>query len=354
MKIALVAPPFIPVPPKVYGGTELFIANLAKGLKKKGHTPVVYANGESTTGAELRYIYATSQWPIKGEIYDNLKDLHHSAWAVHDASRDSDLIHMNNSPGLTCSQFVDLEFVYTVHHPHVPALSQFYSQYPSVNFVTISDFQRSKETMPRLSTIHHGIETSLYELDLRAKRDHLTFLGRIAPIKGAHTAIQIAKLAGIPLKIAGEVQPLFREYFEREIKPQVDGRFIQYLGEVDMQAKNELFRGSVALLFPIQWNEPFGLVMVEAMACGVPVLAFPGGAVEEIVQDGVSGYIGRTPKELADFAQNLNIDRARVRDYVERSFSVESMAGKYLDLYEEIANGAAKPERPEHKRPAVA
>src|SRR5579864_5176651 len=209
MKIALVAPPFIPVPPKVYGGTELFIANLAKGLKQRGHTPVVYANGESSIDAELRFIYSGSQWPIKGEIYDNLKDLHHSAWAIRDASRGCDVIHLNNSPGLTCSQFVDLPFVYTVHHPHVPVLSDFYSHYPAVNFVSISDFQRRKESMRRIRTIHHGIDTELYVMDPHATRDHLTFLGRIAPIKGTHTAIQIAKLAGIPLKIAGEVQPMF-------------------------------------------------------------------------------------------------------------------------------------------------
>lgn len=354
MKIALVAPPFIPVPPKIYGGTELFIANLAKGLKEKGHHPVVYANGESKTGAELRYIYPESLWPIKGEIYDNLRDLRHSAWAVRDASRDCDVIHLNNTPGLACTEFVDQPVAYTIHHPHVQGLSDFYCHYPAANFVTISKFQMLKERLHKLRTIHHGIDTSLYSVDLHARREHLTFLGRIAPIKGTHIAIEVAKKAGVPLKIAGEVQPAFREYFEKQIKPQVDGCFIEFLGEVDMQAKNELFRNSKALLFPIQWNEPFGLVMVEAMACGVPVLAFRGGAVEEIVREDVSGYICAGPDEMAKRARDIKIDPIQVREYVQGFFSIESMVHKYLELYEEIVNGASLPVAPKQIRPAVA
>jgi len=355
MKIALVAPPFISVPPKVYGGTELFIANLADGLKRKGHEPVVFANGESTIGAELRSYYAQAQWPIQGDIYDNLKDFHHSGWAIKNAARDCQLIHLNNSPGLVCTEFVDLPFVYTLHHPHVPGLSDFYSYYPHVNFVTISEFQRDKEKMPKMHTIHHGIDTSLYSLDLSAKKKHLSFLGRIAPIKGTHLAIQIAKRAGIPLKLAGEVQPLFRDYFEREIKPHIDGKFIEYLGEVDMDGKNELFRTSLALLFPIQWNEPFGLVMVEAMACGVPVLALPGGAVEEVVKHGISGFVGKSPEELAEFAQKLDLDPVLVRQYVQDHFSVETMVQNYLRLYEKVLLGkSVAPQEEVNEHPAAA
>ena len=355
MRIALVAPPFISVPPKVYGGTELFVANLAEGLRRRGHDPVVYANGESTVDAELRYFYAKAQWPIRGEIYDNLKDFHHSGWSIKDATRDCHLIHLNNSPGLVCSQFVDLPFVCTLHHPHVPGLSDFYSHYPDVNYVTISDFQRRKEKMPKLRTIHHGIALSLYSLDLTARREHLTFLGRIAPMKGTHIAIQIAKRAGIPLKIAGVVQPLFRDYFDSEVKPHVDGKFIEYLGEVDMEAKNELFRTSRALVFPIQWDEPFGLVMIEAMACGVPVLALPGGSVEEVIKHGVSGYIAKSPEELAEFARKLDLAPASVRQYTQERFSVQSMVDSYIQLYQEVMQAErAGADEEQIKRPAVA
>src|SRR6266542_1043584 len=230
MRVALVAPPFISVPPKVYGGTELFIAQLAEGLKKYDIEVVVYCNGESTVSVEKRWIYEKPQWPIEGEVYANLKDINHTAWAVRDACSSCDVIHLNNLPGLVHSRFIDAAFVYTVHHPHDLGLSGFYSFYPDVQYVTISEFQKTREQMPRVRAIHHGIDLSVY--DLRAqKQPYLSFIGRIAPIKGTHLAIAAAKAAGIPLKIAGEVQPVFRDYFEREIKPQIDGKFIEYIGE---------------------------------------------------------------------------------------------------------------------------
>ncbi len=338
MRIALVAPPFICVPPKVYGGTELFIAQLAAGLDKLGLEVVVYTNGESTIPVEQRWLYPKAQWPIQGQIFDNLKDINHTAWAIRDAADDCDVIHLNNAPGLVHSRFLQIPFVYTIHHPHEPGLSDFYAHYPQVNFITISDFQRLRETMPRIRTIHHGIDLSLYRFQDK-KRDYLSFIGRIAPMKGTHLAIAAAKKAGIPLKIAGEVQPMFREYFDKEVKPHVDGRFIQYIGEADLDAKNELLGNSLAMLFPIQWDEPFGLVMIEAMACGTPVLALPGGSVPEIVKDGVSGHVCHSVEELAEHARYL-VDHpccAEVRRYVEERFSVERMVSDYADFYREIA-----------------
>ncbi|HSB74066.1 MAG TPA: glycosyltransferase family 4 protein, partial [Terriglobales bacterium] len=281
MRVAIIAPPFISVPPRRYGGTELFIAQLATGLQQSGIQAVVYANGESTVDAENRWLFAKAQWPIRGEVYDNLKDLNHTTWAIKDAARTCDLIHINNAPGLVCSRFVNRPFVYTVHHPHLAELSDYYSYFPDVNYVTISEFQRRQETLPHLQTIHHGLEIPRYQY-CETKQDYLAFLGRIAPIKGPHLAIQAAKRAGIPLKMAGEVQPIFRGYFDAEIKPHLDGKFIQYLGEADLPAKNELLGHARAMLFPIQWDEPFGLVMLEAMACGTPVLALPGGSVPEV------------------------------------------------------------------------
>jgi glycosyltransferase involved in cell wall biosynthesis len=334
MRIALIAPPFIKIPPRFYGGTELFIASLAEGMRKLGHEVVVYANGESDVAVEVRWLYPKGQWPIQEELSQNLKEINHTAWAVRDAAESCDIIHVNNVFGLPYSRFVGSSFIYTVHHPHDVALSEFYSHYPDVQYVTISHFQRQQENMPRLQTIHHGIDVSLYQFREK-KKPYLSFLGRIAPMKGTHLAISVAKTAGIPLKIAGEIQPIFRDYFESKIKPHLDGKFVEYLGEADLATKNELLGNSLALLFPIQWNEPFGLVMIEAMACGTPVLALPGGSVKEIVRDGMSGYLCHSIKELAQYAREIEtcIQPAAVRRYAEQYFSLERMTAEYEQLY---------------------
>ena len=337
MRVALVAPPFLPVPPPKYGGTELFLAQLAEGLKSAGIDVVVYTNGESTVEVETRWLYKDKQWPICGEVYDNLKDFNHASWAISDAAEDCDIIHLHNVPALMFTRFVSNKFVYTVHHVREEQLSEIYNFFPEVEFVTISDFQRQRESMSRVRTIHHGIDLNLYHLHAK-KQDYLSFLGRIAPIKGTHLAIEVAKKAGIPLKIAGEVQPIFQDYFDTMIKPHLDGKFIEYVGEVDLAAKNELLGGSLAMLFPIQWNEPFGLVMIEAMACGTPVLALPGGAVEEVVRDGISGFVCPTAAEMAERARELpgKFKAANVRQYCQRYFSVERMVADYLALYQEL------------------
>jgi len=166
--------------------------------------------------------------------------------------------------------------------------------------------------MPNVRTIHHGINISHYQFSSK-KQPYLSFLGRIVPVKGVHLAIEVAKRAGIPLKIAGEVQPMFRDYFERKIKPQIDGRFIEYIGEADFKIKNELLANSLALLFPVEWDEPFGLIMIEAMACGTPVLAIPGGSVREVVKEGLSGNIRSTTDDLAQCAKNLTFNANVVR-----------------------------------------
>src|SRR5947199_749702 len=160
--------------------------------------------------------------------------------------------------------------------------------------------------MPKMRTVHHGIDLGQYLL-VEHKQQYLSFIGRIAPLKGTHIAIDVAQRTGIPLKIAGDVQPTYREYFEKKIKPHLDGKLVEYIGLADLKAKNELLGNSMAMLFPIQWNEPFGLVMVEAMACGTPVLALRGGSVPEIVRDGISGYICRSVREMATRVKNIEI-----------------------------------------------
>ena len=341
MKIALVAPPYIPVPPKKYGGTELFLAELARRLQSQGVEVVVYTVGESKVEAPIRWLYEKGQWPLKGEIDGTLKALSHASWAVRDASRDCDIIHVNSAPAVSFSRFADRPVVHTVHHAYEKEFSAYYEMFPEVSYVTISDFQQQMLRMPRMRTIHHGIDPSLYTLH-KSKQPYFSFLGRIAPPKGTHLAIAIAKKAGIPLKIAGEIQPMYQSYWESMVKPHVDGKFIEYLGEMGLEEKIELLGNSMAMLFPIQWHEPFGLVMIEAMACGTPVLALSGGAVDEVVKEGVSGHIRSTPEELVECAKNLKLDPQAVRAYMEEFFSVNRMGRDYVSLYTEILQDGVK------------
>ena len=344
MRVALIAPPFLPVPPRKYGGTELFIAQLAEGLQDMGVDVVVYTNGQSTVGVETRWLYQDPEWPVRGGAYDHLKDFNHSSWAIADAARDCDIIHLHNVSALMFSRYVPSSFVYTVHHVYEAPLSDIYRFFPAVEYVTISDLQKSRESMPRMRTIHHGIDLHKYRLQER-KQDYLSFLGRIAPIKGTHIAIEVAEKSGIPLKIAGEVQPIFQDYFDSQIKPHVDGKFIEYVGEVDLPTKNELLGHSAAMLFPIQWDEPFGLVMIEAMACGTPVLALPGGSVSEVVRDGISGFVCPTVDEMAIRARNVvgNFKPANVRQYCQQCFSSDRMVADYVALYTELVDSGGRP-----------
>jgi len=218
-------------------------------------------------------------------------------------------------------------------------MAEFYANYPNIQYVAISEFQRQVEKLPGMKTIHHGIDLLDYTLRKKKQR-YLAFLGRLAPMKGTHLAIQIAQKARIPLKIAGEIQPMYREYYEREVKPHIDGNFIEYIGEVNLKEKNELLGNALAMLFPIQWNEPFGLVTIESMACGTPVLAMPGGSVGELVENGVSGFVASSVDELAGYATQLEtlIKPELVRGYVERNFTVEKMTAHYEDLYKSIVS----------------
>ena len=321
---------------------------MSEGLTKLGHEVVVYANGGSEVSADVRWIYPRDQWPVKGDFPDTLKEITHTAWALRDAADSCDIIHVNNFVGLPFSEFTKTPIVLTIHHEHQEALSSFYMRYPDAHYVTISEFQRRQELMPNLETIHHGIDLSHYEF-CSQKEKYFSFLGRVAPIKGTHIAVRVAQETGIPLKIAGEIQPIFRDYYESEIEPHVDGKLIEYVGEADLAAKNELLRNSLALLFPIQWNEPFGLVMIEAMACGTPVLALPGGSVPEVIQDGVSGYVCQSIKEMVRRARDVEswIRPEAIRRYTEKRFSMERMALDYEQLYDAISCPATLRSQPQ-------
>jgi glycosyltransferase involved in cell wall biosynthesis len=335
VRIGIIAPPFLPVPPTRYGGTELFIAQLAERLPQHGIQPVVFANGESTVKAEVRSLYPQSEWPLKNDQMDFYKDLTHSTWAV-DHAKDCDVLHVNSAPALALSRRAGKPLVYTIHHPLERTLLEFYRHHPEVNYVAISDFQRRLHGLPRIRTIYHGIRMQDYRAPVDRPREYFAFLGRIAPVKGTHHAIAVAQRTGIPLKIAGQVQPIYRDYYETKVKPYIDGKLIEYVGEVDLEGKNELLGGALALLFPIEWDEPFGLVMIEAMACGAPVLAFPGGSVGEIVTDGISGYVCNDVEAMVALAGRLPLDAAVVRAYAADHFSVDRMVERYVELYRSV------------------
>ncbi len=349
MRVALIASPFISVPPRRYGGTELFVSNLAEGLKRVGISPVVYSNGESTVDVENRWCYADAEWPLPSEGSGLFKELDHAAWSIQDAAGDCDLIHVNSAPAVTYSRLASRPFVCTLHHTFEEQLTRFYERYPDVCYTAISHHQASLHPTLELRTIHHGLDFRKYKLRMD-KEGYLCFLGRIAPMKGTHLAIQVAQRAGIPLKIAGEIQPLYRDYYDSTVKPHVDGKFVEYLGEVGLEDKNRLLGGAAGMLFPIQWEEPFGLVLIEAMACGTPVFAFPGGAVAEIVSDGISGNISTSVSEMASAVGTQKFMPDVVRNWAETMFSVETMVDHYVELYRVVMNRkferARKPARP--------
>ncbi|MGH9541930.1 MAG: glycosyltransferase family 4 protein [Terriglobales bacterium] len=341
MRVALIAPPFISVPPQRYGGTELFLANLARGLQQLGHEPVVYTNGDSALDCESRWLFPHMEWPIRCDLHGSLKDLVHSSWACHDAMENCDVVHLNNAPGLAFSRLLSKPVAYTLHHPHDISLSEFYRHFPEVHFAAISRAQAARESVPRLRVIHHGLDLDAYRLG-EGRREYLCSIGRIAPIKGIHTAIAVARASGIPLKIAGEIQPFYRDYWEQRIRPQVDGGLIEYVGEADLAAKNDLLGGALAFLFPIEWEEPFGLVMLEAMACGAPVLAFPRGAAPEVVCNGVSGWLCRDAGEMATRARAPGIEPAACRAYAARHFSALGMARAYARMFLAMTQGESQ------------
>ncbi len=332
MHIALIAPPFIPVPPVAYGGTELFIAHLAEALTDAGHRVTVYANGESRVRAEVKWRYRRAQWPIKDPGSAHLLNADHTAWAVRDAAGTADVIHVNDIVGVPLSTFIDVPMVHTLHHPHEPALSEQYRRYPDMHYIAISAFQAKQEPMRGIHVVHHGLPLEQYTFQ-RQKEGYLAFLGRMAPCKGPHLAIDAARRAGLPLKLAGEIQPVFHEYWEKEVAPRLGGD-IEYLGEAGPAQKNELLSRARALLFPIQWDEPFGLVMIEAMACGTPVIAFNGGSVPEIVKNDVSGWICGDVEEMAFRAASSPIAPDSCRAWADERFSCERMMEGYMRVYE--------------------
>lgn len=338
MRIAQVAPLYESVPPKLYGGTERVVSWLTEELVRLGHEVTLFASGDSLTGAHLVPV-CPEALRLNSQCVDQLA---HHVVMIEQVFRDRsafDLIHFHidylHFPMSRREQLVGLT---TLHgRLDMPDLVPVYRTFPEMPVVSISDAQR--QPLPWLNwqgTVHHGLPLDQFKAHT-GPGQYLAFLGRTSPEKGLDRAIAIAKRAGIPLKIAAKVDRADAEYFETRIKPLLDHPLIEFLGEIGYYEQNDFLGNAAALLFPIQWPEPFGLVMIEAMACGTPVIAYPGGSVGEVMKDGVTGFVVADEDAAVKAVERiLEIDRQQCRRYFEQNFTSARMANDYLNIYQRL------------------
>ncbi len=334
MRIAMISTPFVPVPPRDYGGTELVVHELVEGLLDRGHDVTLFATGDSHTRASLRSLYPRAQWPPEG-----ITDLNHCSWAIREIAEGGfDLIHAHSAAALALGRLVPgTPMVYTLHHVHLPALSEYYRHFPDVSFVAISQDQAGRETLVRRRTvIHHGLDPARYRWS-EHPGPYVCFVGRLAREKGPHTAIDAACAAGVPIRVAGDVHPPDQDYSRTEVEPRLLSPHVTFLGPVDTGQKVPLLRDARALLAPITWNEPFGLILIEAMLSGCPVVAFRHGSVPELIEQGVTGFIADSPEEMAGLIRPGGpvdrLDRRRIRAAAVHRFNHRRMAADYERLY---------------------
>lgn len=338
MRIAQIAPLYESVPPKGYGGTERVVSWLTEELVRMGHDVTLFATGDSQTKARL-----VAGSPRALREMDSYGDalVHHylmmeKLWKT---AEEFDFIHAHLDY-LTFPFFRahKLNAITTLHgRLDIPSLEPLYREYKEIPLVSISNTQRAALPFANWqATVYHGLPDDLYTFTAKPE-DYLLFLGRICPEKGVDKAIEIATRAGIPLKIAAKVDPADVEYFETVIKPLLDTPGVEFLGEASQSEKNELIGNALAMLFPINWPEPFGLVMIEAMACGTPIIAFNHGSVSEVMEHGKSGFICSSIDEAVHHLKDIDrFDRAACREVFDRRFSVAVMANAYSNVYEQI------------------
>ena len=335
MRIAQVAPLYECVPPKLYGGTERIVSYLTEELVRQGHRVTLFATGDSRTSAELVPIV---DGPLRGNPH----------WMMHaliqlerviDRAADFDILHFHTDHlHYPLLRYLDVPVVTTLHgRLDIPGLEPLHRVFPDAAVVSISEAQRAPLPDAHwVGTVPHGLPSALYRPGTGSGR-YLAFVGRISPEKRLDRAVEISRRSGLPLRIGAKVDPADRKYFEREIEPLLATPGVHFLGEVDDRQKRELLGEAGALLFPIDWPEPFGLVMVESIACGTPVLAFRGGSVKEVLQAGVTGAIVNTVDEAVEaLPAVLALDRAGCREEFERRFSARRMARDYVRVYERL------------------
>jgi glycosyltransferase involved in cell wall biosynthesis len=346
LKVAVLSPVWFPVPPSGYGGIEWIVALLADGLVEAGHDVTLFASGDSRTKARLAYVYeeAPSQW-----IGRSHWDLRHGLSCYTNAAEFDVISDHSGMVGLALSALVDTPVVHTVHGPMDGEPGEMYEQLaglvPNLHLVSLSlNQRRPKPELPWLANCPNALDLSVYPCKPHTG-EYLLFLGRMSPDKGCHRAIAVAMESELPLKIAGKMQePKERAYFQEFVEPHLGIHGIEYLGEVSHGKKVELLQDARVTLFPIDWEEPFGLVMIESMACGTPVIATNRGAVPEVIEDGRSGIIVESYRDMADALERADaLDPLECRRYVEERFSPERMVDDYVRAYREALVGVETP-----------
>jgi glycosyltransferase involved in cell wall biosynthesis len=350
MKIAQVSPLFESVPPVAYGGTERVVSYLTEELVGRGHEVTLFASGDSVTGAELvpgcdRALRLAGRSTFHLPYHLTMVD------EVFARIDEFDLVHFH----IDCLHFPltarsSVPAVTTLHgRLDLDEILTCYQRFRNLSFVSISDHQR--QPMPWLDwagTVHHGLPLDLHT-PVERPGDYLAFLGRLSPEKGAETAVEIARRAGLPIRVAGKIDPADAAYCAQRIRPLFDAG-IEYVGEIGGRDKDEFLGGARALLFPIDWPEPFGLVMIEAMACGTPVVAYRRGSVPEVIDPGVSGFVvDGLDEAVAAVAACGALDRREIRRTFERRFSVARMTDDYLGIYDHVIEQGSHHARATHR-----
>ena len=356
MRIAQVAPLVESVPPAKYGGTERVIASLTAELVRMGHEVTLYAAGDSRTEARLVPLVERALWKSDAPSNETLLHLAELGRVVRDARR-YDVVHSHlDALAFAFGRVSPTPFIHTLHgRLDLPEQQPFFHQFSDVPVVSISDSQRKPVPHANwVGRVYNGVDMERLPLG-EGNGGYLAFVGRISPEKGVVEAIDVALRLGMPLKIAARMPlesvenswvALDWAYYTEQVKPRLSSSLIEFVGEVDDYEKGQLLKDAAGLLFPINWPEPFGLVMVEAMACGTPVIARRLGSAPEVVRDGRTGFLCSTVDEMVAACQKLDtIDRAFCRDDVEKRFSAHAMARGYVDVYQRVTGIRERPEQ---------
>ena len=340
MRIAQIAPLYEAVPPRLYGGTERIVAYLADALVELGHEVTLFAAADARTRARLApardQAIRLDPAPLKSDVAAHLSMLKQ----VRERAGEFDVLHFHVD--LLHFPFFEDIAAHTLTTLHgrldLKDLPEAYRRWPRFPLASISEQQRRPLPFANwLGTVPHGLPAALYRPAAAPAGDYLAFLGRMSPEKRPDRAIAIARRAGVPLRMAAKVDGADADYFHARIRPLLDGPGVSFEGEIGDAGKRDFLAHARALLFPIDWPEPFGLVMIEAMACGTPVIAWDCGAVREVVEDGVTGFIVRSEDEaVAAVARLPGLDRAAIRRRFEQRFSARAMAERYVALYRRL------------------
>jgi len=338
MRIAQVAPLYESVPPRFYGGTERVVSWLTEELVRQGHDVALFASGDSLTNASLVPVCSRAL-RLDSQCIDPLAHHIQLVERVLQEKDEFDIIHFHiDYLHFPVSRRENLQQVTTLHgRLDIPDLVPLYREFSEMPVVSISNSQRKPLSWINWhGTVHHGMPENSFQPRLE-DGEYLAFLGRISPEKGVDRAIEIALRAEMPLKIAAKVDRADHEYFERHVKPLLDSELVEFIGEISDLEKNEFLGRAAALLFPINWSEPFGIVLIESLACGLPVVAYPLGSVPEIIEDKVSGFLVNSVDEAVKAVANVSrIDRKECRRAFERRFTSTRMANDYLSIYQRI------------------